>query len=82
MDRPYREPAYLDKITAFSAASVRVPDDLRAVAKELIALPNIASKRWVAVQYDSTVGAANASTNEPSDAAVVLAKGTERSEGS
>jgi phosphoribosylformylglycinamidine synthase len=28
------------------------------------------------VQYDSTVGAANTSTNEPSDAAVVLAKGT------
>jgi len=28
------------------------------------------------VQYDSTVGAANASTNAPSDAAVVLAKGT------
>jgi len=26
------------------------------------------------VQYDSTVGAANTSTNEPSDAAVVLAK--------
>ncbi|HVS95353.1 MAG TPA: phosphoribosylformylglycinamidine synthase subunit PurL, partial [Puia sp.] len=76
-DRPYREPAYLDKITRFSAASVRVPADLRKVAKQLIALPNIASKRWVAVQYDSTVGAANASTNEPSDAAIVLIKGTE-----
>ena len=75
-DRPYREPAYLEKITGFSAASVRVPGDLRKVAEHLIALPNIASKRWVAVQYDSTVGAANASTNEPSDAAVVLAKGT------
>ncbi len=75
-ERPYSEPAYLAAVRAFDASSVVVPDDLRAVAEELIALPNIASKKWVAVQYDSTVGAANTSTNEPSDAAVVLAKGT------
>ncbi|GGB25656.1 phosphoribosylformylglycinamidine synthase subunit PurL [Puia dinghuensis] len=75
-ERPFSEPAYFKKVDAFDAAQVAVPDDLRAVAEQLIALPNIASKRWVAVQYDSTVGAANTSTNEPSDAAVVLAKGT------
>jgi phosphoribosylformylglycinamidine synthase subunit PurL len=74
-DRPYSEPAYLQRIEAFDAATVRVPDDLRAVAERLISLPNIASKKWVAVQYDSTVGAANAATNDPSDAAVVLVKG-------
>jgi len=75
-DRPYSEPGYLKEVNAFDAASVAVPADLRAVAEQLISLPNIASKKWVAVQYDSTVGAANTSTNEPSDAAVVLAKGT------
>ena len=75
-DRPYSEPGYLKEVNAFDAASVTVPADLRAVAEQLISLPNIASKKWVAVQYDSTVGAANTSTNEPSDAAVVLAKGT------
>jgi phosphoribosylformylglycinamidine synthase II len=75
-DRPYSEPAYLKKIKAFNPDGIEVPDNLRSVAEQLIALPNIASKKWVAVQYDSTVGAANASTNEPSDAAVVLAKGT------
>src|SRR5580658_28953 len=75
-DRPYSEPAYLQKIKAFDPSTVTVPGDLRAVAERLVALPNIASKKWVAVQYDSTVGAANTSTNEPSDAAVVLAKGT------
>ncbi|HEY4288729.1 MAG TPA: phosphoribosylformylglycinamidine synthase subunit PurL [Puia sp.] len=75
-DRPYSEPAYLAKIKAFDPAGIEVPDDLREVAEQLISLPNIASKKWVAVQYDSTVGAANSSTNEPSDAAVVLAKGT------
>src|SRR5579863_4496375 len=75
-DRPYSEPAYLKKINAFDPATIDVPRDLRKVAEKLIASPNIASKNWVAVQYDSTVGAANASTNEPSDAVVVLAKGT------
>ena len=75
-DRPYSEPAYLKKINAFDASKVAVPGDLRGVAEQLASLPNIASKRWVAVQYDSTVGAANTSTNEPSDAAVVLARGT------
>lgn len=75
-DRPYSEPAYLAKIKAFDPARVAVAADLRAVAERLASLPNIASKRWVAVQYDSTVGAANTSTNEPSDAAVVLARGT------
>jgi len=74
-DRPYSEPGYLREVNAFDAASVPVPADLRGIAEQLISLPNIASKKWVAVQYDSTVGAANTSTNEPSDAAVVLAKG-------
>ena len=77
-DRPYSEPGYLKEVNAFDAASVAVPADLRGVAEQLIALPNIASKKWVAVQYDSTVGAANTSTNQPSDAAVVLAKGTQK----
>ena len=75
-ERPYSEPAYLKKVQAFDPATIDVPRDLRKVAEKLIALPNIASKKWVAVQYDSTVGAANASTNQPSDAAIVLAKGT------
>src|ERR1700749_3385264 len=38
-DRPYSEPAYLAKIAAFDPGKVEVPDDLRAVAEELVALP-------------------------------------------
>lgn len=75
-ERPYSEPEYLKKIHSFDPATIEVPSDLRDVAEQVISLPNIASKKWVAVQYDSTVGAANTSTNQPSDAAVVLAKGT------
>lgn len=75
-DRPYKAPAYFSEIKSFDPGTIPVPGDLRDVAEQLVALPNIASKRWVAVQYDSTVGTANSSTNQPSDAAVVLAKPT------
>jgi phosphoribosylformylglycinamidine synthase len=74
--REYTEPAYLEKVKAFDINSVADITDVKAVAEQIIQIPNIASKRWVSVQYDSTVGAANTSTNVPSDAAVVLAKGT------
>lgn len=74
--REYKEPAYLEKIKAFDAAAIEVPADLKAVAEELVTIPNIASKRWVYVQYDSMVGAGNASTNQPSDAAIVIGKPT------
>ncbi len=75
-DREYREPAYFEKIKAFDAQSIPEPADLKATAIKLIQLPNIAGKRWIYTQYDSMVGAANASTNAPSDASVLLAKGT------
>ncbi|TAF54115.1 MAG: phosphoribosylformylglycinamidine synthase subunit PurL [Sphingobacteriia bacterium] len=74
--RDYREPAYFEKIKAFDPATVPDLEDLQGAAQQMIALPNIASKRWVYTQYDSMVGAANMVTNSPSDAAVVLAKGT------
>jgi phosphoribosylformylglycinamidine synthase subunit PurL len=77
-EREYKTPAYLSKIQDFDPSSIEVPDNLKEIAEQLISIPNIASKKWVAVQYDSTVGAANSSTNEPSDAAIVLAKGTKK----
>ena len=75
-DREYKEPEYFKKIKAFDPASIQVPDNLRATAQKVISIPNIASKRWVWVQYDSMVGTGNASTNAPSDATVVVAKPT------
>jgi phosphoribosylformylglycinamidine synthase II len=75
-EREYKEPTYFNKIKAFDPSAIKVPDSLKAVAEQLIAIPNIASKRWVYRQYDSMVGTVNASTNAPSDAAIVLVKGT------
>ena len=77
-DREIKEPAYLQKINAFDATKIPEPSNLKEIAQQLVALPNIASKRWVYEQYDSMVGAGNTSTNGVSDAAVVLAKPTNK----
>ncbi|MEI6265029.1 MAG: phosphoribosylformylglycinamidine synthase subunit PurL [Sphingobacteriia bacterium] len=74
--REYKEPAYFEKINAFNIADIEDVADIKEAAESLVSLPNIASKRWIYTQYDSMVGAANLSTNNPSDASIVLAKGT------
>ncbi len=76
--REYKEPKYFSQIKKWKIDDVKDIDEseIKNIAEQLITLPNIASKRWITVQYDSTVGKANASTNAPSDAAIVLAKGT------
>jgi phosphoribosylformylglycinamidine synthase len=81
-DREYKEPAYLDIVQEFDVNEVKDVKDnaeLKKLSEQLIQLPNIASKRWIYVQYDSMVGTANTSTNAPSDAAIILAKGTGKS---
>ncbi len=77
-DREIKRPAYLDKIDAFDIAAVKEATDLKAVAEKLICIPNIASKKWIYEQYDSMVGAGTATTNAPSDAAIVVAKPTNK----
>ncbi len=74
--REYKEPKYFEKINAFDISSVEDVTNVKATAEQIIQIPNIASKRWIYTQYDSMVGAANTSTNAPSDASIVLAKGT------
>jgi len=78
-DREYSEPAYLEKVRAFNIDSVKDIEsntELKEIATKLNTSPNIAAKTWITRQYDSMVGTANMSTNAPSDAAIVLAKGT------
>jgi phosphoribosylformylglycinamidine synthase len=79
--REYREPAYFQEFKKFNINTV--PDkksvsELGAVARHLLSHPNIASKKWVYEQYDSTVGTANQSTNRPSDSAVVRIRDVKR----
>ena len=75
-DRVYSTPAYFEKIASFDQSQVPVPTSLQAVAQQLAVIPNIASKKWIYTQYDSMVGTGNTSTNQPSDASVVLVKET------
>ncbi|WP_343701708.1 phosphoribosylformylglycinamidine synthase subunit PurL [Chitinophaga sp.] len=76
--RAYVEPKYFEKVKAFDIQNIPDITKPQAVAEKIAQLPNIASKRWVYTQYDSMVGTANASTNAPSDAAIVLVKGTKK----
>lgn len=80
-NRTWKEPAYFEQIKSFNLDSIQ---DLslgqaQEVASKLVALPNIASKRWVYNQYDSMVGTVNETTNLPSDAAIAKVKGTHKS---
>ena len=72
--REEKEPAYFKENQKFGTDLVPEPDDLKEVAFDLLSSPNIASKRWVAEQYDTMVRTLNMTTNAPSDAGLVLLK--------
>ncbi|MBP9079617.1 MAG: phosphoribosylformylglycinamidine synthase subunit PurL [Flavobacteriales bacterium] len=74
--REQQEPASFAESKKFRTDMVPVPDDLEQVGYELLASPNIASKRWVSEQYDTMVRTLNMSTNAPSDAGLVLLRET------
>ena len=76
--REWSEPAYYQEYKKFHISTVEEPADLKAVATKMVALPNIASKRFIYEQYDSMVGTRNMGTNDPSDAGVVNIKGTNK----
>lgn len=77
-DREYSEPEYFGKQFSNALRKSTEPIDYVAVAKQLVQLPNIASKKFVAEQYDSMVGVANTSTNGKSDAAVIRIDGSKK----
>jgi len=71
-------PKYFEKIKAFNIDNIVEPTNILESAKNLFASPNIVSKRWVYEQYDSMVRTNSLSTNQPSDAALVRVKGTNK----
>ena len=76
--REFREPTYFQEYKKFDVSQVKEPNDLVAVAKMLAGHPNICSRTWIYKQYDSMVGTINMSTNQPTDAAIVNIKDSER----
>ena len=77
-EREYVEPAYYEECKRFDISMVPEPEDIVAVARKMMGLPNVASKRWVYEQYDTMVGNYNLSINVPSDAGIVGIRGTSR----
>jgi phosphoribosylformylglycinamidine synthase len=74
-DRPWvapRNPAADEDLSSIAAAG-----DLGDALLKVLASPNVASKRWIYRQYDSTVRT-NTMVGPGSDAAVVRVKGTKR----
>ena len=77
--REYQEPAYYQTYQKFDINAVSQPDDYKEVARHLLSHPNIASKKWIYQQYDSTVMTNTATTNRHADAAIIRIKGTKKS---
>jgi len=74
-DRPWVEPT--NPAASEDVLALAPPADLRRTLLDLLASPNIANKRWIYRQYDSTVRT-NTLLGPGSDAAVVRVKGTQK----
>ncbi|MFN2614644.1 MAG: phosphoribosylformylglycinamidine synthase subunit PurL, partial [Actinomycetota bacterium] len=76
-DRPKHRPAWLDELRANDPMELAAPSDLNEALLDLLASPNICSKRWVYEQYDQLV---HHNTLQPpgGDAAVIRIEGTTR----
>jgi phosphoribosylformylglycinamidine synthase len=76
--RETRRPAYLDDVQSFDVHTLPelAPSDAGEALTELLASPNIASKRWVYEQYDTMVRTGTVAGPGPTDAAVVRLKHT------
>ncbi len=79
-NREYKEPAYFQEFKKFNIDQITEPSeaDYPKIVNHLLKNPNICSRSWIYEQYDSMVGTANTSTNQPSDAAIVNVKGTDK----
>ena len=76
--RETKKPAYLEKTMAFDEDSIKEDRPFEMVICDLLASPNIASKRWVYEQYDTMVRTNTVSGPGPSDAAVIRLKGSDK----
>ncbi len=76
--REAKKPEYLDRTQNFEISSLDHPDDLIDTIKQLLNSPNIASKRWVHEQYDTTVRTNTVTAPGASNSGVIRIKGTNR----
>ncbi len=74
--RPVQKPSGHSAKSACDLTQLSEPEDYTTVLEQLLASPNIASKRWVYEQYDHTIGANTRVGGGRSDAAIVRVPGT------
>lgn len=58
-----------------SAEEVPMPGNLKDIARKMVSLPNIASRRWIYEQFDTMAGISNLSSEYASDAGIVKVNG-------
>jgi phosphoribosylformylglycinamidine synthase II len=76
--RETKKPAYLEETRNFDIDTLDHPEDHAETIKKLLNSPNIASKRWVHEQYDTTVRTNTVTAPGASDSGVIRIKGTNR----
>ncbi len=76
--RETKKPAYLDEVQNFDIDSLDHPTDHEETIKTLLSSVNVASKRWVHEQYDTTVRTNTVTSPGASDSGVIRVKGTNR----
>lgn len=60
---------------AISAEDVPMPGNLKEIARKMVCLPNIASRRWIYEQFDTMAGLSNLSSEYASDAGIIQIEG-------
>jgi phosphoribosylformylglycinamidine synthase len=66
------------KARVVSAEDVPMPGNLKDIARKMVSLPNIASRRWIYEQFDTMAGLSNLSTGYASDAGILKIPGHEQ----
>lgn len=75
--REQEKPAYIEEQAQFDPLILPPPDDFGVVLKNLLSSPNIASKRWVYRQYDTSVRTSTV-VGPGSDAAIIRVRKSRR----
>ena len=76
--RETKKPSYIDEVQSFDADSLENPANHEETIKTLLGSVNIASKKWVHEQYDTTVRTNTVTAPGASDSGVIRVKGTNR----
>ncbi len=77
-ERERKKPAYIDEVQNFDFSTIKHPEDVNESLLRVLASPNVASKRWVHEQYDTTVRTNTVNAPGASDSGVIRIKGTKK----